>query len=93
MADKLEGEAPSGRARAAKDKSRATPKPPAKPKRKAETPTITDDLTGQFLRVGNKLYRRADDRTPIVKLEPDRLRTRNIDALPDIVRIANSMSP
>ena len=68
-----------------------TSKPaPTKPKRKAETPTLTDDLTGKFLRVGNRLYRTSDDKTPIVKLEPDRLKTSNIEALPDILRIAKA---
>lgn len=93
MADKLEGDtssgtartAPSGRGRAAKPKVE-TPKP----KRKAETPTVTDDLTNRFLRVGNALYRTSDDKKPIVRLEPDRLKTSNIDALPDIVRIAKA---
>ena len=67
------------------------PKPArAKPSRKAETPTITDDLTGKFLRVGDKLYRTSDDKKPIVRLEPDRLVTSNIDALPDILRIAKA---
>ena len=90
MVDKLEESAPSGRSRAAKP-TPVTPKPaPAKPKRKSETPTITDDLTGKFLRVGNKLYRTSDDKKPIVRIEADRLKTRNIDALPDIIRIAKA---
>ena len=90
MADELEGSAPSGRSRTAKA-TPVTPKPaPAKPKRKSETPTITDDLTGKFLRVGNKLYRTSDDKKPIVRIEADRLTTRNIDALPDIIRIAKA---
>ena len=90
MAEKQEGDAPSGRRRAEKPKP-AAPKPKSdRPKRKAETPTLTDDLTGKFLRVGNKLYRTSDDKKPIVKLEPDRLKTSNIDALPDILRIAKA---
>ena len=90
MADELEGSAPSGRGRTAKA-TPVTPKPaPTKPRRKSETPTITDDLTGKFLRVGNKLYRTSDDETPIVRIEGDRLKTRNIDALPDIIRIAKA---
>ena len=90
MADELEGSARSGRNRTAKP-TPITPKPaPAKPKRKSETPTITDDLTGKFLRVGNKLYRTSDDKKPIVRIEADRLKTRNIDALPDIIRIAKA---
>ena len=90
MADELESSAPSGRSRTAKA-TPATPKPaPAKPKRKSETPTITDDLAGKFLRVGNKLYRTSDDKKPIVRIEGDRLKTSNIDALPDIIRIAKA---
>ncbi|MEP7351202.1 MAG: LPD7 domain-containing protein [Sphingorhabdus sp.] len=90
MPEEQEGSGPSGRSRDAKPRS-VTPKPtPAKPKRKAETPTLTDDLTGKFLRVGNKLYRTSDDTKPIVRLEPDRLKTSNIDALPDILRIAKA---
>jgi hypothetical protein len=90
MADKMDGNAPSGRTRTATPKP-DKPKPEtAKPKRKAETPTLTDDLTGKFLRVGNALYHTSDDKKPIARLEPDRLKTSNIDALPDIVRIAKA---
>src|SRR3546814_716298 len=90
MADKIDGNAPSGRTRMATPNP-AKPKPEtAKPKRKAETPTLTDDLTGKFLRIGNALYRTSDDKKPIARLEPDRLKTTNIDALPDIVRIAKA---
>lgn len=90
MPEEQEGSGPSGRSRDAKPKP-VTPKPtPTRPKRKAETPTLTDDLTGKFLRVGNKLYRTSDDTKPIVRLEPDRLKTSNIDALPDILRIAKA---
>jgi Large polyvalent protein-associated domain 7 len=42
------------------------------------------------LRVGNKLYRTSDDKKPIVRIEPDRLVTSNLDALPDILRIAKA---
>lgn len=90
MADKLEGDATNGQTRAARSEPVAPESTRAKPKRKAEPPTITDDLTGKFLRVGNKLYRTSDDKTPIVRIEPDRLKTRNIDALPDIIRIAKA---
>ena len=90
MADKLEGNAPSGRSRTAMPKPDSSKPGTAKPKRKAETPTLTDDLTGKFLRIGNKLYRTSDDKKPIVRLAPDRLKTSNIDALPDIVRIAKA---
>jgi hypothetical protein len=90
MADEREGSAPSGRSRNAKPKPATSKAPPTKPRRKSEPPTITDDLTGKFLRVGNKLYRTSDDKTPIVRIAGDRLKTGNIDALPDIIRIAKA---
>ena len=90
MADKQDGDTASSRSRTATP-TPDKPKPEtARPKRKAETPTLTDDLTGKFLRVGNALYRTSDDKKPIARLEPDRLKTSNIDALPDIVRIAKA---
>jgi hypothetical protein len=89
MADEQQGNTTSGLSRPKKpDRTKAervTAKPTAERlKRKSETPTITDDLTGKFLRVGNKLYRTSDDKTPIVRIAGDRLKTSNIDALPDI---------
>lgn len=90
MADELEGNTPSGRSRTAKPKPVMAKAAPEKPKRKSEAPTITDDLTGKFLRVGNKLYRTSDDKTPIVRIAGDRLKTSNIDALPGIIRIAKA---
>jgi hypothetical protein len=90
MADKQDGDASSGRSRTATAKTDKAKPEAAKPRRKAETPTLTDDLTGKFLRIGNALYRTSDDKRPIARLEPDRLKTSNIDALPDIVRIAKA---
>jgi Large polyvalent protein-associated domain 7 len=90
MADKFNGNSPSGRTRGTEPKPVSPKAAPAKPKRKSETPTITDDLTGKFLRIGNKLYRTSDDKKPIVRIEADRLVTGNLDALPDIVRIAKA---
>lgn len=90
MADEQEGGAPSGRSRTARRKPVTAKAAPEKPRRKSEPPTVTDDLTGKFLRVGNKLYRTSDDKTPIVRIAGDRLKTSNIDALPDIIRIAKA---
>lgn len=90
MADELEGNTPSGGSRVATPKPVKAKASPEKPKRKSEPPTITDDLIGKFLRVGNKLYRTSDDKTPIVRIAGDRLKTSNIDALPDIIRIAKA---
>ena len=52
--------------------------------------TGASNLTGKFLRVGYRLYRTSDDKRPIVRLEPDRLKTSKIDALPDLLRIAKA---
>jgi hypothetical protein len=90
MADEQEGSAPSGRSRTARPKPVTAKAAPEKPRRKSEPPTVTDDLTGKFLRVGNKLYRTSDDKTPIVRIVGDRLKTSNTDALPDIIRIAKA---
>ncbi|MGD9810006.1 MAG: LPD7 domain-containing protein [Sphingobium sp.] len=90
MADNMDGDAASGRSRPTTPKPDKVKPETAKPKRKGQTPTLTDDLTGKFLRVGNALYRTSDDKRPIARLEPDRLKTSNIDALPDIVRIAKA---
>lgn len=90
MADKLEGDTAAGRKRTPTAKQDTAKTKPGKPRRKAETPTISDDLTGRFLRVGNKIYRTSDDKRPLVRLEPDRLKTSSIDALPDILRIAKA---
>src|SRR3546814_7481482 len=83
MSDKLYGDSSSGRSRTASPKPDTSEPRSAKPKRKGETPTLTDDLTGKFLRVGNALYRTSDDKKPIARLERDRLKTSNIDALPE----------
>lgn len=90
MRDKLEGNETSERSRAKPAETEVAKRVPEKPRRKAETPMMTDELTGKFLRVGDKLYRTSDDKKPIVRLEPDRLKTSNIDALPDIMRIAKA---
>lgn len=90
MADETDGNVPSGRSPAANRKPGTLKAVPEKPIRESKPPTITDDLTGKFLRVGNKLYRTSDDKTPIVRIAGDRLKTSNIDALPDIIRIAKA---
>lgn len=90
MADRLEGGAGSSRSRNATSKPDTIKPATGKPRRKAETPTLTDDLTGKFLRVGDRIYRTSDDRRPIARLEPDRVKTGNLDALPDIMRIAKA---
>jgi ribosomal 50S subunit-recycling heat shock protein len=90
MADTPNGGVSSGRGRAAQPETTKVKPAPKKPKGKLDTATFTDDLTGKFLRVGNNLYRTSDEKTPIVRIEGDRLKTSNIDALPDIIRIAKA---
>src|SRR3546814_12247370 len=88
MADKLDGDSSSGRSRTATPKP-DKPKPEtAKPKRKSETPTLTDDLTGKFLRVGNAPYPTSADKRTIPRTEPDRIKTSHIAALPNTLTIA-----
>lgn len=90
MADTPNGRASSERGRTAPPETTKAKAAPKKPRAKPETATVTDDLTGKFLRVGNKLYRTSDEKTPIVRIAGDRLKTSNIDALPDIIRIAKA---
>jgi hypothetical protein len=90
MAEKQEKNAVSGKSRTSRANPDEQKSAPAKPKRKTETPTLTDDLSGKFLRVGNKLYRTSEETTPFARLEPDRLKTSRIDALPDLMLIAQA---
>jgi hypothetical protein len=90
MSNKRDGDAAGGRSRAPRSKPDGAKDASAKPRRKSETPTLTDDLSGKFLRVGDKLYRTSDDKGPFARLEPDRLKTSQIDALPDVMRIARA---
>src|SRR3546814_14633424 len=70
MADKIDGNAPSGRTRMATPNP-AKPKPEtAKPKRKAETLNLTDDLIGKFIRIAKALNNTSADNNQIVRREP-----------------------
>ncbi|NJS13467.1 MAG: DNA primase [Sphingopyxis sp.] len=90
MADTPNGRASAGHGRTPPPETSKAKAAPKKPRGKSDTATVTDDLTGKFLRVGNKLYRTSDDKTPIVRIAGDRLKASNIDALPDIIRIAKA---
>jgi hypothetical protein len=90
MAEKEEGGTALGRSHTSAAKPDPQKPLAAKSKRKAVMPTLTDDLTGKFLRVGNKLYRTSEEKGPFARLEPDRLKTSRIDALPDVMRIAKA---
>lgn len=54
-------------------------------KRPMEVPA---ELDSRFLRVGNKLYRSAHDKQPVATITPDRIKTRDRDSLPDLIRLA-----
>lgn len=90
MADKPESNAGHRRAREASSRGGDQQERLPQPRRKREMPEISEELSDKYVRIGNRLYRSADQRTAIVKLEPDRLKTRNIEALPDIIRIAKA---
>src|SRR3546814_5632820 len=54
-------------------------------KRPMEVPA---ELDSRFLRVGNKLYRSAHDKQPVATITPDRIKTRDPNSLPDLIRLA-----
>lgn len=54
-------------------------------KRSIEVPA---DLESRFLRVGNKLYRSAHDKDPVATITPDRIKAKDRESLPDLVRLA-----
>lgn len=54
-------------------------------KRSIELPA---DLESRFLRVGNKLYRSAHDKEPIATITPDRIKAKDRESLPDLIRLA-----
>ncbi|RST26397.1 DNA primase [Sphingomonas ginkgonis] len=54
-------------------------------KRPMEVPA---ELDSRFLRVGNKLYRSAHDKQPVATITPDRIKARDRDSLPDLIRLA-----
>lgn len=49
---------------------------------------LPPELDTRFLRVGDKLYRSAHDREPVATITPDRIKARDRDALPDLIRLA-----
>ena len=51
---------------------------------------MPEELESRFLRVGNKLYRNAHDKTPVATISPDRIKARDASALPDLVRLAKA---
>jgi hypothetical protein len=49
---------------------------------------VPPELDSRFLRVGNKLYRSAHDKQPVATITPDRIKARDREALPDLIRLA-----
>lgn len=46
------------------------------------------ELDSRFLRVGNKLYRSAHDKEPVATLAADRIKAKDRESLPDLIRLA-----
>ena len=49
---------------------------------------VPPELDSRFLRVGNKLYRSAHDKQPVATITPDRIKAKDRDSLPDLIRLA-----
>lgn len=46
------------------------------------------ELDYRFLRVGDKLYRSAHDKQPVATITPDRIKAKDPNSLPDLIRLA-----
>lgn len=49
---------------------------------------IPAELDSRFLRVGDKLYRSAHDKQPVATITPDRIKAKDSESLPDLIRLA-----
>jgi len=49
---------------------------------------VPAELDSRFLRVGDKLYRSAHDKQPVATITPDRIKAKDRDSLPDLIRLA-----
>lgn len=56
--------------------------------RRRRTMDVPADLDSRFLRVGNKLYRSPHDKEPIATISPDRIKAKDRESLPDLIRLA-----
>ena len=54
-------------------------------RRPMEMPT---ELESRFLRVGDKLYRSAHDKQPVATITHDRIKAKDPNSLPDLIRLA-----
>lgn len=57
----------------------------ARRRRPMEVPA---ELDSRFLRVGDKLYRSAHDKQPVATITPDRIKAKDSNSLPDLIRLA-----
>jgi len=67
----------------------STDKPEEVARRRAGV-EMPQELESRFVRVGNKLYRSAHDKSPVATISPDRIKARDASALPDLVRLAKA---
>lgn len=58
--------------------------------RKRAAVAMPDELQTRFLRVGDKLYRSAQDKDPVATISSDRIKARDSRALPDLIRLAKA---
>lgn len=56
--------------------------------RRRRTMEVPFDLDSRFLRVGNKLYRSPHDKEPMATITPDRIKAKDKESLPDLIRLA-----
>src|SRR3546814_20505180 len=49
---------------------------------------VPAELDSRFLRVGDKLYRSAHDKQPVATITPDRIKAKDPNSLPDLIRLA-----
>ena len=56
--------------------------------RRRRTMKVPSDLESRFLRVGDKLYRSPHDKEPMATITPDRIKAKDRESLPDLIRLA-----
>lgn len=61
----------------------------AMPKKRNEM-EIPSEVGSRILRVGTKLYRSAHDKQPIATITPDKIKAKDAESLPDLVRVAKA---
>lgn len=56
--------------------------------RRRRSMEVPAELDSRFLRVGDKLYRSAHDKQPVATITPDRIKAKDRESLPDLIRLA-----